>query len=426
MHNQPTTHHAVTCPACGLLCDDLVVHNHADKKLSVANTTCLKSIGFFNQNKVSPTPLIKGKPSSLEEAIQEVAKHLQVCSVPLYAALGTDIQGMRALLPLIEETQGVVDHMNSPSQFKNILAMQRTGWQVTTLTEARNRADTFLIIGANINKHNPRFFEKIVNPRNALFNDPKTRKVIYLGEQTFSLTDTPINQSIFCKNEALPEILTTLNALLLGKKTHVKSVQGVSIESLENLAETLKASQYAVITWISADLNYDAVDITVTSILELINQLNQSTRAMGLPLGGSYGDYSVQQVSTWTTGYPGRLKFDQKRIKYDPFQYETNMMIAHNQTDLILWISTLDANQHPPQTEIPTIILGHPELAKEVTAQADVFIPVAVPGIHQAGFMVRIDSSVTLPLKALIHSDLPHLAQVIGLIESLFIQGKQP
>ena len=52
--------------------------------------------------------------------------------------------------------------MNANSMARNLKVLQSTGWQTTTLTEVKNRADVIVCFG-DIVSHNPRFFERFVD-----------------------------------------------------------------------------------------------------------------------------------------------------------------------------------------------------------------------------------------------------------------------
>ncbi|WP_392683728.1 hypothetical protein [Bradyrhizobium sp. RDI18] len=67
---------------------------------------------------------------------------------------------------------------------RNFRVLQSTGWVLTTLTEARNRADLFIVAGSDIHQHHPRFFERIVCNEASMFaDDPPKRTVVFLGDQ---------------------------------------------------------------------------------------------------------------------------------------------------------------------------------------------------------------------------------------------------
>ena len=155
----PTSHH--TCPACGLLCDDLPLDSHGSIS---ASFSCAKSQRYFSQAATAQNQLasLDRQACDLNTALAEAAKILQNSQQTLIAGLGTDVQGMRAILPLAEKCQATLDHMHSESSVRNTLAMQNSGWQTTTLSEIKNRADLILAIGTDIVSSHPRFFEKLV------------------------------------------------------------------------------------------------------------------------------------------------------------------------------------------------------------------------------------------------------------------------
>ncbi|MDZ7736047.1 MAG: hypothetical protein U5P41_08035 [Gammaproteobacteria bacterium] len=94
-------------------------------------------------------PRIKGKPASLDAAIDAAAGILGQSQQPLFAGLGTDVAGMRAAVALAEATRGVMDHMHGQALSNNYRVLQSRGWITTTLTEIRNRADLILFVGTD-------------------------------------------------------------------------------------------------------------------------------------------------------------------------------------------------------------------------------------------------------------------------------------
>ena len=86
-------------------------------------------------------------------------------------------------MSIADNAGGVVDHALSEGQYRNFRVLQSGGWVMTTLTEARNRADLFVIVGSDMHKLHPRFFERIVCNERSMFSDtPPKRTVIFLGE----------------------------------------------------------------------------------------------------------------------------------------------------------------------------------------------------------------------------------------------------
>ena len=416
-----STLEAITCPACGLLCDDIEIHRDAANQLKVSKNACQKSIQFFERIAQNSTPSIKGLSVSLAEAAKRAAELLKTANQPLFAGLGTEVQGMRSVLSLADKVGATLDHMNNYSSLRNTLVVQNSGWQVTTLTEVRNRVDLLVIVGTDIVSHNPRFFERNVWNKESMFcQDTAAREIVYLGGQNLN-TQAGVSSSgkkpsvLPCDVNRLPEVIATLNAIVSGKKLAVAEVAGIKLADLEHLAEKLKAAKYSVVTWVSSDLNIAHAELTVQNITELVIKLNTKTRSSGLPLGGSEGDYSVNQASTWTSGYPTRNRFARKHPEYDPYLFSTEKLLADYQVDVFLWISSFNPDKTPPACKAPRIVIGNANMEAK---DADVFIPVGTPGIDHRGTMFRIDSSVSLPLSQLRSSQLPSLSEVMAAIEA--------
>lgn len=415
-----STLEAVTCPACGLLCDDVRIERDSIGSLKISGTGCAKSVAFFERTVQTSNASIAGKTVALSEAVNKAAEILRNTNQPLFAGLGTEVQGMRSILSLADKIGATLDHMNAYSSFRNTLVVQNSGWQVTTLTEVRNRLDLLLVIGTDIVSHNPRFFERNVWNKESMFDqDTSAREVVYLGGQhldtSAGISPKGVKPTVLpCALDRLPEVVSALRAIISGKSLHVAEVAGIKIAELQNLSERLKAAKYSVVAWVSSDLNIEHAELTIQNITELVIKLNAKTRSSGLPLGGSEGDYSVNQTSTWTSGYPVRSRFARKYPEYDPHHFSAEQLLRSGQADALLWVSEFNPDKTPPDVNIPKIVIAH---ANMQVNDADVFIPISTAGIDHTGTMFRIDSSVSLPLGKLRESTLPSLAEVIAAIE---------
>ena len=416
-----STFEAVTCPACGLLCDDVRIERDTTSLLKVSDKGCAKCVTFFERAIQTSSPSVAGKTVSLTEAVSKAAEILRGTNQPLFAGLGTEVHGMRSVLSLADKVGATLDHMNAYSNFRNTLVVQNSGWQVTTLTEVRNRVDLLLVVGTDIVSHNPRFFERNVWNKESMFDqDTSAREVVYLGGQN---TDTSAGISpkgikptvLPCDLERLPEVVAALRAIISGKSLIASEIAGIKTSDLESLRERLKAAKYSVVTWVSSDLNIAHAELTIQNITELVIKLNAKTRSSGLPLGGSEGDYSVNQTSTWTSGYAIRSRFARKHPEYDPHHFSAEQLLANGEADALLWMSEFNPDKTPPKVNIPKIVIGHGNMQD---TDADVFIPVSTAGVDHAGTIFRIDSSVSLPLAKLRESTLPSLAEVIAAIEA--------
>ncbi|HEY3325834.1 MAG TPA: formylmethanofuran dehydrogenase subunit B, partial [Novimethylophilus sp.] len=248
----------VTCPFCGLLCDDLTIERDAAGKLNVSKNGCHKSVTFFGRAPHIPSPRISGKPAELKDAVAKAAEILGQAKHPLIAGLGTEVQGMRAAMSLADKAGAALDHMNSNGFMRNIQVVQNSGWQITTLTEVKNRVDLLVIVGTDIVSTFPRFFERHVWNAESMFGqDTAAREIVYLGGRGLDTSagvapDGRKPDVLPCDLERLPEVISVLRALIGGKKLHATAVAGIAVSDLEQLAQRLALAKYSVVTWAAA------------------------------------------------------------------------------------------------------------------------------------------------------------------------------
>jgi len=268
---------------------------------------------------------------------------------------------MRSALSLADKVGASLDHMNAYSSFRNTLVIQNSGWQVTTLTEVRNRVDLLLIIGTDIVSHNPRFFERNIWNEESMFGqDTNSREIVYLGGRSIETAAgiSPKGKNQLCYlaiQHAYQKSSLLYGPLSLEKTTGKRNLQELKLTDLQSLAERLKAAKYSVVTWIASDLNFKHAELTIQNITELVIKLNEKTRSSGLPLGGSDGDYSVNQVSTWASGYPIRNRFTRHYPEYDPYHFSTENLLSNSEADALLWVSEFNPDKtHPKRIFLPS------------------------------------------------------------------------
>lgn len=394
-----------SCPFCGLICDDL---SAADGASGCARAARLFAVPDQGQC------LLDGKPVDLASATRAAADILRGAMHPLVAGLACDVTGHRAALDLAERTGAKVDHMNGPGQFRNWLAFQDGGWMTTTLSEVRNRADVVVLAGTSAAAF-PRFFERCLTPESQF--GELARRVIVLGGSVSSCPEPFAGTALAIPipDARLGELCAVLRARLAGHSLQAQDVAGVPMAQIDALVETLRGARYGVLVWNAAELAFPGAELTIQAMADLVKDLNRSTRWSGLPLGGNDGDTSAAQVCTWCTGYPLRVAFESTGPRYEPLLFDTRRLLATDEADALVWIAALDPERTPPETRCPSIVLGRPDMVFEHAP--DVFIPVAVPGVHHAGFMHRMDGVVALPLMARTSSGLPSVAQAITAIE---------
>ncbi len=417
---ESTVFEDVASPFCGTLPDDLVVER-TERGLKVTKNGDARSVAGFERKLPPSAPKIGGKDVALDQAIKEAAKLIGRAKLPLYGGLATDVEGMRAVMALAERSGGIVDHALSEAQYRNFRVLQTTGWITTTLTEARNRADLFIIAGSDIHKLHPRFFETIVSPPQSMFDvEAPKRTVVFIGKglDRSGAKGSRIGEvvTINCEDSRAGEVVALVRARLRGLRVREPKLDGVTLAEIDALAERCRKAQYGVVVWAPPSLNFPCAELAVEQFAGLVKDLNQTIRFAGLSLGGGEGAVTASAVCTWISGYPLRVSYATGAPDYDPYRWSIARMLKDGEGDLLVWLASISPDLSPPETELPAVVLGTPGL--KLAKDPDVFIPVGTPGLDHAGRMVRVDNVVSLPLKDLGRADLPVAADVLAAIEA--------
>lgn len=406
----------VTCPHCGLLCDDLSIEVNA-LSLQVTNTDQQKCTGAFTDASITgdlPQPTIEGNPASIDEAIQKAADILRKSEQPLVYGLITDIQGNREALALSEKIGGVIDHINGNSMRSSTSVMQRIGEVKTTLAEVKNRADFVLILGNQLLPKFPRLVERILTPEKTLgLEGSVNKKIIILDTgSSVSRSQHELYSNIECIHlpaDSLESIIHSFQDIAINDSS--KREPDETDDILLDIKQRILGSHYTTIVWTSSNFQANSAEYTTQALTQIIKHFTQTVRCVGLPLGGSKAEISANQVATWQTGSSLPVAFMGEAPTHDPVLYSGRAMLANGDVDSMLWIGTYHSKDVPPETKVPNIVLGHPNM--HCTQTPAVFIPVGVPGIDHRGLACRTDTVATLPLQALRSSGLPAASDVL-------------
>jgi formylmethanofuran dehydrogenase subunit B len=409
----------VACPFCGMICDDLEVER-TDKGLKVRKAGCGRAVAGFERKLPPSSPQIRGKNVPLAEAVAEAAKLIGKASLPLYGGLATDVEGMRAVMALAERSGGVVDHAASEAQYRNFKVLQSVGWTMSTLTEARNRADLIIIAGTDVQALHHRFFERIAAPRESMFGvNAKKRTVVVIGKGLDKAAkEAGVGKVVTlpCKPERVGEVIGALRARLRGFTLNKLDIDGVKLADIDALADRCRKAEYGVVVWAPPAFDFPHAELTVDQLAGLIKDLAPTQRFAGLTLGGAEGATTAASVATWQSGYPMRVSYASGAPEFDPDRYAIARMLREGEGDLLVWIASYSPDLAPPATDIPIIVVGTPGV--KLPKSTAVFIPIGTPGVDHAGRLIRVDSVVSLPLKNLGRADLPPAEDVLSAIEA--------
>jgi len=406
----------VTCPHCGLLCDDLSleVNEGLVRLISPSNSPCAAAFEDASINGKLPSAQINGKDVSLDAAIERASEILKNASQPLINGMIADVQASRATVALAEKTGAVMDHANSSTMRPNVAVMQRIGKVKTTLSEARNRADNVIIFGSQVLTRFPRLIERILKPEKSLGSEDTLSKTITILDAADCETSDQIDRHEgldYHKVNAssLDTIIQAFHSIIQETPELTDDTDSMT-RTLVELKNTILSKNYTVLIWNTGLLDPIAAEQTIQTLTLMIKSLMTEIRCVGMPLGGSKGEITANQVVTWQSGVPLPTAFMSGVPIHNPVTHNAKAMLANQEADAMLWLSTYRSTDTPPTTDIPTIVVGHANMQCDNVA---VFIPVGVPGIDTRGLACRTDSVATLPLKKIRDINLPNASDII-------------
>ncbi|SKC84370.1 formylmethanofuran dehydrogenase, subunit B [Burkholderia sp. CF099] len=412
-----------TCPFCPLLCDRLSIA--AGETLTLTGTDCpraTRALAQFSARPAHARPIHDGKPIAFDDAIGLAARWLAQAKQPLFAGMATDVAGTRALYRLANASAAIIDHAHGRSLMHGLTAMQDRGAFTTTLSEVRARSDLIVCFASTPTTRYPAFFKRCgVGAKPADATGPARRDVIFVGSEIDANLESmaqpgTVSQRAIPLQGDLYETIALLNAridsLLKGQPMPGNA------PALESLAVDMLAARYITLVWSTADLPGSHATLLVEGLDRLTKSINLKTRAGCLALGGDDGAATVNQTLTWMSGLPLRTGVHRTGLEHDPHRYDTQRLLDDRAVDALVWVASFGADLPPPQTDMPTIVLGHPGLAASPTDRhgPTLFMPVSTPGIGSAGHLFRTDGGVVLPLVPVYDDSLPTVTQIAAQI----------
>ena len=303
---------------------------------------------------------------------------------------------------------------------RNVQVLQDTGWVTTTLSEVRNRADLIVLVGGDAVGRFPRLLERCVDNPSTLFDAARQPpELIFLGAQPPARV---AGRHVAVEVSRLGELFAALRALHGGARLDAARVAGVAVSELAALLARMQRARYGVIVWAAADFAFPHAELAIQSLCELVQALNATTRFCGLPLGGTDGDITAHQVITWQSGTSLRTRFRRAGPEYDPHRYSAQRLLDDGEADALLYVAAFDTARTPPASSVPTIVLGRAGMSPR--AGGAVHIPVATPGIDQAGHLYRTDNVVAVRVRKLVERGLPAVHEVLSQIIARLAQER--
>lgn len=388
-----------TCPFCPLTCDAYGVEA-VDGRWQLRGSDCPRAqaaLSRFGTSPSSASPLVDGQPVALDAALYAAAALLGASRQPLFGGLATDVAGARALYPLAVHTGAIVDAAGGAALMATLRSTQDRGNFTTTLAEVRNRGEVIVCVGGSPTPRLPEFFRRCGVGDPAV---PQRHLVGLGGPMDAALASVPgvSVETIAADGADLLSLIGMLDALA------ARRIVTSAPPALVALAERLRAARYSVVAWEAAEAGPGGA-LLAEAVGLLVATLNRSTRAGALPLGGGDGMATVNQVWTWLSGLPLRSRAGPLGLEHQPVAYDTARLLADRAVDALLWIASYGTEPELPATDVPIVVLGHPDTV--LPPGVRVFIPVATPGVGAVGHLFRSDGVVLMPLQTLYTDTLP-------------------
>src|SRR3990170_3650498 len=353
----------VTCPFCGVTCDDLVIHVEDGKIKEVKNACVLGKDTFMHHLEGWATPRIHGKPATVDQCIDAAAEILAKAKYPLiYGLDSTELGAQRKSIELADLIGANIDHTSSVCHAPSLQAVQTVGISSCTVGEVKNRADLVIFWGCNPAEAHPRHATRYSVTAKGLFTPrgKKDRMVINVDVRP-TPTARMADAFIQIKPNSDYEVFSALRALLKGHELDQAEVGGVAIDEWKTLLEKMKRSKFGILYW-----------------------------GMGL---------------TMSRGYP----------RFNPGEYSVADLLAHGEVDAALILAADAIGNFPAKMaqhlrSIPMSAVDPKE--SETTKVATVVIPTAQAGIAAGGMAYRMDH-IPLVMKKVVDSPYPSDREIL-------------
>ncbi len=405
----------MNCPFCSLLCDEDDAINACELR-----SRKLRGFGIQSPNTTSSRPTsseshfdgarIDGRLVSVEEAILAAASLLLNAKYPVISGRIMDVRAARAAIELAKRCDAIVDLADSDATFDTLTAIQRAGIVSETIAEIRFRADVVIFLGDDrLLNSMPRLGARLLDIPTA--SQLLHRRVVLLGnwshaaKQSLEGTDRVVT-SIQC---ALPLLPNSLNGLL-----------GPSTPSSTEIASLIGGASNLVMVWNPEYIAATDRDLWTETLLRWISKFNCGASCAALPLAGR--GITFQQVCTWLTGFPGRVRFQQGTAEYDPSRFRFPTEPQDLQTDCLLWVEQDEEAALP--VSLPNILLSAPRNFRTVGPYPKVEIAIGLPGVDHESILFRSDSVDASICPQLRDSMLPSAGSVLVRIVAALFQAE--
>jgi formylmethanofuran dehydrogenase subunit B len=284
---------------------------------------------------------IDGRSVSRAEAVRAAAALIAASRLPVFLVGACDVAGARAAIRLAERTGGVIDHVESAIALRELDVMRSFGKFIVTPHEARQRADTVLLVGYGLTQMWPEMAGVLglaEVPRLGL--PPAPRQIFWIGADAQEETLARLaSQTLQASAEALPDLVAALRAHVARRRMNLAASEKDAVDAI---AEGLRRAQFGLVVYSPLSLDTLAIEM----LAGLVADLNKATRFSTLSVGGSGNAETLMQTAGWMTGFPARTGFGRGYPEHDPWRFAARRLVESGETDALVWIAS-DAAELP-------------------------------------------------------------------------------
>lgn len=400
MNNEKIVCTDVTCPVCGMSCDDIIVELTDESVLT--KNACLMGDSKFQELRSHhriTKPMIHGKEVAWEEALERAADILIKAKRPFFfMGSETSNEAMAIGIEIAEYLGGMVDGNATICHGPTVMAVQDAGQVGCTLGECRNRADLNIYWGCNPADSHPRHMSRHSMYMRGFFVEQgfKGRKMIVVDPRK-SPTALQADLHVQLKPGKDYELIDALMTMLNGYEPHdsVEEVTGVSKETLRQMVEMIKECKFGVI-WVGLGIASTTGKHHNASIaMRLTQECNKFTKFVILANRGHCNVAGFNQVLSWTCGFPFAVDFSRGIPRYQPGEYSCVDALVRGEVDAML-VMCANLGGHLPKKavekmcQIPVI-----SLETSMGTQAfvsDIILPGVFDGMECEGTFYRMDN----------------------------------
>ncbi|MBV8848583.1 MAG: formylmethanofuran dehydrogenase [Methylobacteriaceae bacterium] len=347
---------------------------------------------------------IDGRSVALAEATHAAAGLIAASRLPVFLIGASDVAGARAAIRLAACVGGAVDHIASEGALRELDVMRSFGKFIVTPSEARNRADTVLLIGSSLTKAWPDMADVLglaAGPRLAL--QPGRREILWIGADREEGLARLAGQTIVTADETLPAVIAALRARNAGRRVGLAASE---LASLDAIVEKLQRAQFGLVVYNPSILDALAIEM----VAGLVADLNRTTRFSTISGGGAGNAETLMQTAGWMTGFPVRIGLGRGYPEHDPWRFGARRLVESREADLVVWIASNTAEL--PVWAAETTLAALTAATSNIPA-AKVQITVGEHGRdHDAVEFVRETQSLAWR-RASKHSDVPSAAALL-------------